>query len=1043
MKGRWFWGLAGLGLLLSQVGSAWDVVEEFFYLSGPEERRVVTEADGELVLDYYASGFYYFVREEDEAADSPYPTVQERIDWQVEGAAETEVVSFGHLRVTLHAAETDPLKVTATYHVTPGFSDSKTMTTLIPTVTPEPPIGVSRTGKPPAVVPQWTDCGLGMTIWLSAEDVEDLDTVHHADGSMEFREDVLHADWSADGGRFSFDTEDQCGKYVLWTAAPGTIHDDHVTVRVVLRDLGRLPEGTLGNAMDGGELVLETRVEVPQLEFVEMGEGGDAGPGGFEPEGDSSLFVLFANDSARTIDSGRPSYADLADGRNLTPLRLRLRHGALSTENMRVSFSFMKSETAYPPPSTQRQVTNAKHLPALRMTGGEEEPYYDFRGYQRTPLRIWSRLENRNTVRNAADIMDGGHYVTPQKTYMADSLFTDGECVLWLEGIKRDSIVLEATLEMMEDGHGRRLTETLLPVEILSGDIELNVTQATPYNLHQGGYVIEDQGDGFLCWAGYDPSWRRSVVDLENLFPLDIQADDKRLALIWGEDVALYVKAPPCVRLFRRAKGDSTLDYMWKPTMAEAQLALCKKDDCVKRVGDGYEIWRDEAGNYPADMVFGVLPGCGTERFLLEFGIVHPDSGQKIPLDSCLVTALDIEQFWNWLSLRDETAEPEWTSRRASYGAQRGKTLMFIHGYNVTEAEAFNYHNTLWRRLYWHGFRGNYWGLCWKGDQGRELMPLPLPLAFAPNVYEQAFWEDWQRFTTWRVRCVSFWGNCVNAMKTARRLSQIVEELPTWTRDGDSSGVVLMAHSLGNLVMWEALRQYAVRGNPQPAAGVTLSVEAAIWGEAFSQKPNEALVYPDGKDLAGIVYEPEELARHSWAYLFNADGMSKKSNKQYPVRETPVVKLAVNCYTPCDEALKVMKWSDWFGKSWDWFKRTSNGLHFDRELIKWEPGMTREPERLANVLPALLKRNGRHPGKTVRMQVNRRTMTRTVRGYGWTDLEDPVGMGESPFFDANINGQKFGWAAVNCDDCHSDFLERELTVMHPWFEAIAKYYVEE
>ena len=187
---------------------------------------------------------------------------------------------------------------------------------------------------------------------------------------------------------------------------------------------------------------------------------------------------------------------------------------------------------------------------------------------------------------------------------------------------------------------------------------------------------------------------------------------------------------------------------------------------------------------------------------------------------------------------------------------------------------------------------------------------------------------------------------------------------------------------------------------------------------------------------------PEELVTHSWAFLYNADGLSKKSNAKYRKREIPVLLKTVNCFTPCDEALKVMKWSDWFDKSWDWFVRSSNGFHYDRELIGGGTGNVREAESLALDLPALLKKDRRYPARRVRLRMNRRVMERKIRGYGWEDLEDPVGMCECDFYDENINGRLFGWAEVNCDDCHSDFLTRELSVMHPWYNKLTKYYKE-
>ena len=55
--------------------------------------------------------------------------------------------------------------------------------------------------------------------------------------------------------------------------------------------------------------------------------------------------------------------------------------------------------------------------------------------------------------------------------------------------------------------------------------------------------------------------------------------------------------------------------------------------------------------------------------------------------------------------------------------ASRASTLVFAHGYNVPDENAVKeWFPTVFKRLYWMGFQGNFAGISWDGDDGWTIL---------------------------------------------------------------------------------------------------------------------------------------------------------------------------------------------------------------------------------------------------------------------------------------------------------------------------------
>ncbi|MEO1088146.1 MAG: alpha/beta hydrolase, partial [Acidobacteriota bacterium] len=210
-----------------------------------------------------------------------------------------------------------------------------------------------------------------------------------------------------------------------------------------------------------------------------------------------------------------------------------------------------------------------------------------------------------------------------------------------------------------------------------------------------------------------------------------------------------------------------------------------------------------------------------------------------------------------------EAQEVEETGDRE---AAKTPTFVYVHGYYVDEADAKASAATVAKRLYWRGFRGNVIAFAWEGD---ELAP-----AFAPNVE--------------------------NAFQTAPRFREFLRQKVQQEWGVPSESIYVMAHSLGNQVVADALRIDAMT----PGAVGNLfnsftSVEPAIWKEAFW--PQEEVSY----SLSGIpdawVYSVDDLRTNSWAFWY--------TNEQHPIRSK--ISHWIHGYSSLDWALLGMVLDDY------------------------------------------------------------------------------------------------------------------------------------
>ena len=171
--------------------------------------------------------------------------------------------------------------------------------------------------------------------------------------------------------------------------------------------------------------------------------------------------------------------------------------------------------------------------------------------------------------------------------------------------------------------------------------------------------------------------------------------------------------------------------------------------------------------------------------------------------------------------------------------------VVFLHGFNVSAENARAWHAEMYKRLYQSGTEMNFYGVTWLGCEAvTETVGFPA-LHYHRNVF--------------------------NAFRTAPVLAQTLAQLPS------ASALSIMAHSLGNMVVSQAICQHGLRPDNY------LLLNAAIPAEAFDaslQDPianQNTLVPMDWREYDFQTYasywnklfsDAEPQSKMTWAGLF-------------------------------------------------------------------------------------------------------------------------------------------------------------------------------
>jgi hypothetical protein len=313
--------------------------------------------------------------------------------------------------------------------------------------------------------------------------------------------------------------------------------------------------------------------------------------------------------------------------------------------------------------------------------------------------------------------------------------------------------------------------------------------------------------------------------------------------------------------------------------------------------------------------------------------------------------------------------------------ATKDKHFLFIHGFNNDVDEARAWSDELYKRLYWTGYRDNYIGITWFGDEGPDWIPGVEAYNFDLDV-ENALHASPCLYRCIRTRMMSYW-------------------------HVKSSDINIMAHSLGNLVMWDALRINAHLHPGSRLVNNVISTEAAVWPETFL--PEAPVVYNAPGDDA-ITYDTDQLARHSWTYWFRQAGHEARSSAAY----------VYHSWVAQDNALYAMRFND---KLFRGMLVPGGREHYYRNNVNSYPHL-REPTTLHDT-PTLMLHGHRHLS--------------WMGEYDRSDLNLPLGTQVHPEDGNGVESStpypSYGWQRTE----HSDQKNRPIFLIYQWYKNIVKY----
>jgi|GEM_PF-6191989 len=168
--------------------------------------------------------------------------------------------------------------------------------------------------------------------------------------------------------------------------------------------------------------------------------------------------------------------------------------------------------------------------------------------------------------------------------------------------------------------------------------------------------------------------------------------------------------------------------------------------------------------------------------------------------------------------------------------------LLWLHGFNVSSDEARATHSEVFKRLFWSGFKGKFYGVSWDGKPTKLGVP-----QYHPAV--------------------------INAFATSQALATFVNSLPG--NNSTSSNVYIGAHSLGNMVVSDAIQTRGMICKKYFAVDAAVALEAYNGGET----PADSMV-GQGNDYAATSWSNyngrKELWASEWYKLFENTSDNRK-----------------------------------------------------------------------------------------------------------------------------------------------------------------------
>ena len=220
------------------------------------------------------------------------------------------------------------------------------------------------------------------------------------------------------------------------------------------------------------------------------------------------------------------------------------------------------------------------------------------------------------------------------------------------------------------------------------------------------------------------------------------------------------------------------------------------------------------------------------------------------------MTILPVKEMYSWINGRNLSGDSviRSTAVHRIWDEQNTKSLIFLHGANVSETQAEDWGDILFKRMWVSGIHADFYNVDWRSNIG------------GPANYQE---------------------NASNAFVVASQLAPILSNI-----QGDK---VIMAHSLGNMVVSSMIQDYGLQVSKY------IMCNSAVPAEAYDTTltPTNVLVHKDWNEY------PRKAFANEWYKLFEEDIGDDRYELTWGGRFPNVVAKAVNFYSTGDHVLEL------------------------------------------------------------------------------------------------------------------------------------------
>ena len=381
-------------------------------------------------------------------------------------------------------------------------------------------------------------------------------------------------------------------------------------------------------------------------------------------------------------------------------------------------------------------------------------------------------------------------------------------------------------------------------------------------------------------------------LDLVNLFP--VKLDLKPFIDAWGSEATFILWESG--NALRFCGTDMSVNNVWEHQTNDVYTTISDNiagAELTPIGGEGAEIAPVDYlgnGNAPGVLVFEAADAVAAYNSPMLLVIVDDVAVYGFRLPMSITPAREMYGWINGRHLSGE-AESRATVLNKTWGEEGVKSLVFLHGANVSEADAEKWGDALFKRLFLSGAHVNFYNVDWRSDIGSNA-----------NYHE----------------------NASNAFVVA---SQLVTEI-TNSMPGEK---VVMAHSLGNMVVSSMIQDYGLEVSKY------IMCNSAVPAEAYDTTltPTNVLVHKDWNEY------PRKSFANEWYKCFEEDVDDDRQLLTWGGRFADVADYAVNFYSTGDHVLELERnnniWAVDGYENWDqMFERYS---WHKQELWKGRKGM--------------------------------------------------------------------------------------------------------